>query len=147
MYYYIVACVLAGVMPWDLAALSMESVYCRRRGLASRDPVSQTRAEEERETAMEVWESRLATPSAGWLTIEAVRSVFCKWLARRHGVLTFRTTQVLTRHGCFGGYLCRIAGSPTLAATTVTTASMRRPSTRWRCALPGRLNVALCATS
>ena len=78
-----VACVLAGVMPWDLDALSLASVYCRRRGLASRDPASQARVEEEREAAMEVWESRLATPSAGRLTIEAVRPVFRQWLARR----------------------------------------------------------------
>ena len=36
-------CMLAGVMPWDLDALSLESIYYRRRGLASREPVSQAR--------------------------------------------------------------------------------------------------------
>ena len=83
---------------------------CRRRGLTSGEPTSPARAKEEREAALKVWESRLATPSAGRLTIGAVRPLFRQWLAWRHGVQTFRTTQVLTRHGCFGGYLCRIGG-------------------------------------
>ncbi|XP_045763672.1 uncharacterized protein LOC123866261 [Maniola jurtina] len=30
------------------------------------------------------------------------------WLGRQHGVLTFRLTQILTGHGCFGRYLHRI---------------------------------------
>ncbi|KAJ0174709.1 hypothetical protein K1T71_009817 [Dendrolimus kikuchii] len=30
------------------------------------------------------------------------------WVNRKHGTLTFRLTQVLTGHGCFGRYLCRI---------------------------------------
>ena len=59
------ACVLAGVMPWDLDALSLASVYCRLRGLASGEPVSQARAEEGRVAALELWESRLASPSDG----------------------------------------------------------------------------------
>lgn len=29
---------------------------------------------------------------------------------RCHGTLTFRLTQVLTGHGCFGKYLCQVAG-------------------------------------
>ncbi|KAJ0177492.1 hypothetical protein K1T71_007501 [Dendrolimus kikuchii] len=31
-----------------------------------------------------------------------------EWLQRRYGTLTFRLTQVLSGHGCFGRYLCRI---------------------------------------
>ena len=38
----------------------------------------------------------------------AVRPLFEEWLERRHGVLTFRLTQVLTGHGCFGKYMFRI---------------------------------------
>ncbi|CAH2245052.1 jg17449 [Pararge aegeria aegeria] len=30
------------------------------------------------------------------------------WLSRKSGNVTFRLTQVLTGHGCFGEYLCRI---------------------------------------
>ena len=29
-------------------------------------------------------------------------------MGRRHGALTYRLTQILTGHGCFGKYLCRI---------------------------------------
>ena len=39
-------------------------------------------------------------------------AVLEEWLERRHGSLTFRTTQVLTGHGCFGRYLCRIGREP-----------------------------------
>ena len=38
-----------------------------------------------------------------WLA--AVRPLFEEWLERRHGVLTYRMTQVLTGHGSFGRYL------------------------------------------
>ncbi|KAJ0175243.1 hypothetical protein K1T71_009384 [Dendrolimus kikuchii] len=54
------------------------------------------------------WQNRLAHPSAGHRTVEAVRPVLPKWIDRRHGTLTFRQTQVLTGHGCFGRYLCQI---------------------------------------
>ncbi|XP_045541871.1 uncharacterized protein LOC123723336 [Papilio machaon] len=30
-------------------------------------------------------------------------------MGRKHGALTFRLVQVLSGHGCFGAYLCRIA--------------------------------------
>lgn len=43
----------------------------------------------------------------------AVRPNLDGWLQRRHGALGFRTTQVLTDHGCFGKYLCRIGREPT----------------------------------
>ncbi|XP_046978124.1 uncharacterized protein LOC124543846, partial [Vanessa cardui] len=36
-----------------------------------------------------------------------------EWLTRSHGALSFRLTQVLTGHGCFGRYLCRIGREPT----------------------------------
>ena len=81
-----------------------------RRSVVKPIVVSQARTEERRVTALEMWESRLATPSAGLRTIEAVCPIFRQWSARRHGVLTFRTTQVLTEHGCLWTYLCRIAG-------------------------------------
>ncbi|XP_047039657.1 uncharacterized protein LOC124644388 [Helicoverpa zea] len=36
-----------------------------------------------------------------------------EWLERSHGALSFRLTQVLTGHGCFGKFLCRIGREPT----------------------------------
>ena len=61
-----------------------------------------------RHTLMAEWAARLAQPSAGHATIVAVRPMLTEWLERRHGALTFRLTQVLTGHGCFGAYLHRI---------------------------------------
>ncbi|KAJ0182139.1 hypothetical protein K1T71_002861 [Dendrolimus kikuchii] len=43
----------------------------------------------------------------------AVRPVLQDWTKRRHGTLTFRLTQVLSGHGCFGRYLCRLGREPT----------------------------------
>ena len=40
----------------------------------------------------------------GLASIEAVSRLFEKWLERRHGVLTYRLTQVLTGHSCFGRF-------------------------------------------
>ncbi|XP_045458122.1 uncharacterized protein LOC123668435 [Melitaea cinxia] len=108
------ACVLAGVLPWDLDAVSLASSYRRRRSLASGTLSPAPRLAEhlrrERDAAIAEWVVRLERPSAGHRTIDAVRPVLRQWLDRRHGVLTFRATQVLSGHGCFGGYLCRVAG-------------------------------------
>nr|XP_032525058.1 uncharacterized protein LOC116776072 [Danaus plexippus plexippus] len=53
--------------------------------------------------------SRLAQPTTGIRTVEAVRSFLLEWLNLEHGTLTFRLTQVLSGYGCFGRYLWRIA--------------------------------------
>ena len=42
------------------------------------------------------------------------RPLFEQWLERHHGVLTFRLTQVLTGHGCFGRFLFGIWWDETL---------------------------------
>lgn len=42
------------------------------------------------------------------VTVHAIRLHFMVWLRRWHGALTLRLTQVLSGHGCFGGYLCRL---------------------------------------
>ncbi|XP_063891867.1 uncharacterized protein LOC135117204 [Helicoverpa armigera] len=59
------------------------------------------------------WEQRLARPTAGHAVVAAVRPVMKEWLERSHGALSFRLTQVLTGHGCFGKFLCRIGREPT----------------------------------
>ncbi|XP_022820633.1 uncharacterized protein LOC111352389 [Spodoptera litura] len=55
---------------------------------------------------------RLLRPTAGLTTVEAIRPVLDDWLGRKHGSLSFRVTQVLSRHGCFSKYLCRIEREP-----------------------------------
>ncbi|CAK1579775.1 unnamed protein product [Parnassius mnemosyne] len=55
----------------------------------------------------------VVTPVIGHATIAAIRPLFEEWLERRHGVLTFRLTQVLTGHGVFGRFLYRIGREET----------------------------------
>ncbi|XP_063899081.1 uncharacterized protein LOC135119160 [Helicoverpa armigera] len=73
----------------------------------------EARRAELRQEVIAEWEQRLAQPTAGHATIAAVRPILKEWLERRHGALSFRLTQVLTGHGCFGKFLCRIGREPT----------------------------------
>ncbi|KAF9421627.1 hypothetical protein HW555_002560 [Spodoptera exigua] len=95
---------------YGLEAKALARVYslradARRRG---KDPlprqISAWRNELRRDLMAE-WKQRLSQPRAGHATIAAVRPLFEEWLERRHGVLTFRLTQVLTRHGSFGRFV------------------------------------------
>ncbi|XP_012276844.1 uncharacterized protein LOC105697777 [Orussus abietinus] len=45
--------------------------------------------------------------------VGAVLASWDSWLDRGHGRHTYRLTQVLTGHGCFGEYLCRIGREAT----------------------------------
>ncbi|XP_045536998.1 uncharacterized protein LOC123721655, partial [Papilio machaon] len=57
---------------------------------------------------IELWAAGLADAKYGARTIEAIRSRLSDWCGRRHGALNYKLSQVLTGHGCFGRYLCRI---------------------------------------
>lgn len=113
---YEAACLLAGSPPWDLEAECHATTFEWRAALRVRGewppapgvvPAWRLRI---RRVLRERWVERLANPQAGRWTVEAVRPVFENWLDRAHGSLSFRLVQVLTGHGCFGKYLCRIAG-------------------------------------
>ncbi|KAJ0175991.1 hypothetical protein K1T71_008165 [Dendrolimus kikuchii] len=113
-----VASLLAGSPPWDLEARVLASLYVWRKEALARGTRPAPREieacrSELRQVAVGVWEERLRRPSAGPATIEAVRPVLQEWIGRRHGTLTFRLTQVLTGHGCFGRYLCRLGREAT----------------------------------
>lgn len=106
------ACVLAGTPPWELEAEVLSTVYRRRAEARNRDgaapeEVARWRQDAKR-AAMMQWHQRLENPSAGHWTIGAVRPVLDRWVDRKEGVLTFHLTQVLSGHGCFGNFLCRI---------------------------------------
>ncbi|KAJ0169221.1 hypothetical protein K1T71_015281 [Dendrolimus kikuchii] len=66
-----------------------------------------------RETAsmIAVWSQELDNPAAyGGYTVDAIRPQLTEWVNRTSGTLTFRTTQILTGHGCFDKYLYRTVG-------------------------------------
>ncbi|KAL0850446.1 hypothetical protein ABMA28_012249 [Loxostege sticticalis] len=111
---YEAACVLVGSIPWDIEASALASLFYWReealaRGLRPAPREIEVRRSELRQRSIDEWALRLEQPSFGVRTVEAVRPVLSQWMARQHGLLTFRLTQVLSGHGCFGGYLCRIA--------------------------------------
>ncbi|XP_050550464.1 uncharacterized protein LOC126910806 [Spodoptera frugiperda] len=112
------ASLLAGSPPWDLEAKALASLYRWRGELAARGERYPPRVLEARRTELRCdtiteWKTRLAQPSAGHAIIAAVSPVMEAWIGRGHGVLTFRLTQVLSGHGCFGKYLCRIGREQT----------------------------------
>lgn len=54
------------------------------------------------------WEIYLRKSTYGTRTISAILPSFNQWLDRRHGILEFHVTQIMTGHGCLGVYLNRI---------------------------------------
>ncbi|CAK1598932.1 unnamed protein product [Parnassius mnemosyne] len=112
------ACLLAGLPPWDLEAIVLARLHewraealCRGETPLPRQVVVQRT--DFRHDLMATWRERLLQPRAGHATIAAIRPLFEEWLERRHGVLTFRLTQVLTGHGVFGRFLHRIGREET----------------------------------
>ncbi|XP_075983178.1 uncharacterized protein LOC142981268 [Anticarsia gemmatalis] len=108
------ACVLAGTPPWDLEAKVLANVYrqtveARSRGTGPEpEAIARWRQESSRDV-LRTWTERLEEPSAGVLTIGAIRPVLVEWTSRGHGVITYCLTQVLSGHGCFGRYLWKVA--------------------------------------
>ncbi|XP_045450480.1 uncharacterized protein LOC123659276 [Melitaea cinxia] len=101
------ATLLAGDPPWELQAEMLARVYAAKSSLRagegqvrSTDRAMDIRAQAQR-ALMIKWEESLGSPAAGTVTVDAIRPHLSRWVQRRHGVLTFRLTQVLTGHGCF----------------------------------------------
>ncbi|CAB3230287.1 unnamed protein product [Arctia plantaginis] len=109
------ACALAGTPPWDLEAEVLAEVYRRvadfRAESGFRPPPEDVREwrEAARRATMVRWSLRLETPRAGLAAVEALQPVIAEWAGRQHGTLSFRLTQVLSGHGCFGKYLYSVA--------------------------------------
>jgi hypothetical protein len=117
---YEAACVLAGTPPWDLDASVLANVYWRVTEARARgdqpllEEIRRWRLDS-RSVLIQKWKERLETPSAGHLTIGAIRPVLERWVGRNGGFLSFHLVQILSGHGCFGRYLCRVAGrEPTM---------------------------------
>ncbi|KAL0852222.1 hypothetical protein ABMA28_000440 [Loxostege sticticalis] len=100
-------------MPWDLHALVLAALYQWRgdqRSQGQRPAPREVEAERARleQSAVERWRDRLAVSRAGRRTCQALLPVLEEWMRRGHGRLSYRLTQVLTGHGCFGAYLAQI---------------------------------------
>lgn len=117
-----VACVLAGSIPWDLEAEVLSEVFWRRVRAREQDlrPAPQEVVRwrtDARVRALESWKQKLVEPaqrgSGAQRLLESIRPVLEKWVQRGHGALTFRLTQVLSGHGCFGRYLYHVVRKET----------------------------------
>ncbi|XP_034838757.1 uncharacterized protein [Maniola hyperantus] len=85
------------------------SGYIGGHGCETVYPDPRSLREECRRVKLVNWRKRLDEErNARQRTVGAILPNFEAWLGRKHGSVTFRLTQVLTGHGCFGEYLCRI---------------------------------------
>ncbi|XP_011858897.1 PREDICTED: uncharacterized protein LOC105556415 [Vollenhovia emeryi] len=106
--------VVAGSLPWDLAAEAQALLYYWRQGLRQeegRPPAPQAVIAQKRhlrQRALGIWQQRLLDCRAGARAVGAIRPVLADWVDRRHGRVTYHLMQVLTGHGCFGDYLHRM---------------------------------------
>ncbi|XP_070530002.1 uncharacterized protein [Cardiocondyla obscurior] len=110
------AAVLAGIIPADLLALEYARTFRRlraireNRGTVTPAARSRVRLEHRADTVVQ-WSRRLHEETPwGWRTIAAIQPVLAQWLDMwvLGGGPSFRVTQVLSGHGCFGRYLCQI---------------------------------------
>jgi len=109
------ATVLTGMPPLDLAARMYSNMYRRVRGIRDNGAeiigrIRRVIKDQARRSMVLEWQRSLEDPHiAGKRTVEAIRPFLPEWIERvkREGI-TYRMTQMLTGHGCFGEYMCRI---------------------------------------
>ncbi|XP_020296295.1 uncharacterized protein LOC109861174 [Pseudomyrmex gracilis] len=91
-------------------------VELQREGLAG-DALREALARSERQARRQLllgWERLLSEPNVdAQEVVRVVRPHLQVWLDNGVGRLTYRVTQVLTGHGCFGEYLCRFGREST----------------------------------
>jgi len=109
------ALILAGQLPWDLQAENRAYMYkwrveIRSRGGQQPSPLETRRtADKLRRKAVRRWQKSLVQCDRGKRVVVAIRPILDRWTERSHGTLTYRLTQMLSGHGCFGEYLCNKA--------------------------------------
>lgn len=106
---YEAAALLARFPPLDILAEMDAQVYnaLRAEGSVSEDEIKAFREDAHRQAIIR-WRERLGEPgSTRQRIVTGILPHFDQWLERK-GRVTYRLTQVLTGHGCFGEYLHRI---------------------------------------
>ncbi|XP_029162117.1 uncharacterized protein LOC114933685 [Nylanderia fulva] len=106
--------VISGVPPVELLARMYTEVYKRTRGLQRggtivTDSIRRNLRVHTRRCLIKEWSEELENPNLPeQRTVGAIQPCLEQWLGRANGGVTYRMTQVLTGHGCFGEYLRRI---------------------------------------
>ncbi|CAK1598874.1 unnamed protein product [Parnassius mnemosyne] len=112
------ATILARFPPLDILAEMDARVYDRIRALrqsggSEPEEALESVKRQERQNALATWRTRLEERYEYKRVIGAILPVFDAWMQRRVGRLTYRLTQIITGHGCFGDYLCKIGREAT----------------------------------
>ncbi|XP_071577164.1 uncharacterized protein [Temnothorax nylanderi] len=109
------ATTLAGIPPIHLISRSHARVYEQTREIREGGgPVDWARVKrmlrlQAKAALLCEWEEYLANPQLGGRRVrEAIQSILGEWVERKGRGLTFHAAQVITGHGCFVDYLCRI---------------------------------------
>lgn len=115
---FVAATLLARIPPLYMMAGLRARVYERVRDLRQAGEWNAKEADEIRKMETVIMERQWkihmqGSGLAGERTRTAILPIFDSWIKRDHGNITFRVTQLLTGHGCFGTYLCRIGSVPT----------------------------------
>ncbi|XP_063624757.1 uncharacterized protein LOC134796497 [Cydia splendana] len=110
-------CLLAGTPPWELdAGVLAERYWWRAEARGRGEPPNTEDAERVSRAAAERlrerWRDALEDSHYGTRTIGAILPVMDEWVDRSKGALTYRVTQVVSGHGCFGHYLHKIQREP-----------------------------------
>ena len=111
------AIILAGMIPFDHLARAYSESYWESRD--SSTPTQDLRANQEspkeRATrrALTRWKQELRSRAAEKRAIGSILPKREEWAEKGPGALTYRVTQILTGHGCFGEYLRRIGAEKT----------------------------------
>ncbi|XP_029666674.1 uncharacterized protein LOC115237640 [Formica exsecta] len=111
--------ILAGIPPFELLAQMYAEVYQRTRRLREGGTIIIDRIrvlirKQARQAFIIKWQRRLYDENlAGQRVVGAIRPLLSEWLEVQKMRGTFHTTQVLSGHGCFGDYLCRIGKKET----------------------------------
>lgn len=103
---YEAATALAAMPPLELLIRQYTDIHEELRrlteeGVALTDTVRARVKTHHRRLMTEEW------PEYGVRVVGAIQPVLPRWIERR-GNLTYRATQLITGHGCFGRYLCRL---------------------------------------
>jgi len=107
------ATLLARQIPLELLAAERTRVYwrvqdAREAGTATPEVVSDIKRTE-RVITQRQWKIFISRPDAAGVRLrDAILPHLDIWMTRAWGALTFRVTQLLTGHGCFGTFLKRI---------------------------------------
>jgi len=106
--------VLANLPPLELVAREYAQMYedtqiIRRRGVQVTAKIKARLKTRHRQATVRAWKDALHAQSIrGQRVIASIQPVLETWVDRAWGGLTYRMTQIISGHGCFGSFLHQI---------------------------------------